>query len=132
MDSQSSRPADTFAWIFAGVHGFLWIDLGFGLAVFVPGFRRIFRTYRLRVPSLTEMVLHWSSFLLNYWYILIPILSLFLALDWRLMVFLRRQPATKTLSLLWAWSMVAIPLLMALVAVVGLIFPLTVETHLSK
>lgn len=133
MDSQSSRPADTFAWIFAGVHGFLWIDFGFGLVVFGPGFQRTFRIYRLALPSLTEMVLHWARWLVNYWYILVPALALFLALDWRLMLFLRQRPADKTMSLVWAWSMVAIPLTMALIAVVGLMLPLTTtHTHLSK
>lgn len=128
MDLGPPRSADRFALTFVCVHVILWIGLACGLVLFVPGWQQTFREYRLALPVLTTTVLSWSAWLISFWFFLIPVVPVLAALDWGILVSLRRNPATRRLGLLWALLMLVIPVLMMLIAVVGIMLPL-VKIH---
>jgi hypothetical protein len=98
---QPTRSALPFTVIAAVVHGALTIFLVVGLFVWVPIYERLFMDFRMKLPTATVGVIEVSRWLREYWYFLMPLVALLLALDGLVLFLLRRQSSTRGVGLYW-------------------------------
>ena len=133
MDSQAPRLVDRFAPVAAAIHCLLWFCFAAGMLLIVPGSLRSFRQSRLRLPFLTAAILDFSNWLIQHWGILVLAFPLFFAVDCIALIFLRHNPRTKGLGLIWLLVMSALPLLMASIVTTGILKPMAeLQFRLSK
>ena len=102
----------------------LWVVWLVGMFVAVSYVEGPFRTYSLKVPAFTEAVLAVGRWLHAYWYLCVPGLLLWLAVDGAVGFALRSREGTRKLGDFWAVGMFALPLLAILCSFLSLWLPL--------
>jgi type II secretory pathway component PulF len=125
MDSPTSQSPGRFAVLSATAHGAVWLVFGIVMIGVIPRFLQTFREWRFAVPSHTELVLSASQWMVSFWFLLVPALVLFFAVDAGILFRLRRNSVTQTPSTLWSMFMLAVPLVLTVFALGAVMLPLT-------
>ena len=123
MEATTLRSDRADAVVVVTVHAALWLLFFTGVALFVPHFDKQFAGWQMGLPALTEEVLALSRWVTAYGVVVPLALLPLLALDGGILFLLRRQPRTRLLGMLWSLALTALPLLAALLAVIGIGMP---------
>jgi hypothetical protein len=102
----------------------LWVVWLVGMLVAVSYMERTFRNFSLKVPPFTEAVLAVGRWLDAYWYVGLPALLAWLALDGAVGFLLRSREGTRRLGNVWSVVMFGLPLLAILCSFLSLWLPL--------
>jgi type II secretory pathway component PulF len=97
----------------------LWACFFAGLILVVPGYKKNFTDFNLRLPDATLAVIAVADWAVNYWYVLVLSLPVFLAADVAVVVRLQRS-GRRGLVGLWEGVMIALPLLAAALVFVAI------------
>lgn len=99
--TEAERPKSTlasqFVWLFvaAGIHLFLWSLLFTLLYWFVPRQKAIFDDFGVAVSVVTMAIIHLSDFVVDYWYLVAPLVAGCVITTDSLAVFLSRKTALR-------------------------------------
>jgi type II secretory pathway component PulF len=113
--------------IWALGHSFEWIGVAFVITCAVPCFSTTFRTFHLKVPNPTQMVVAISTWLVDRFWIVALIFPSFFVVDSWLLYFFRVNSATRHLSRFWCVSMCVLPLAMAVMLGIAILLPLLLK-----
>jgi type II secretory pathway component PulF len=101
----------------------LWGIWLVGTVVAVPYVEGVLRSFSLKLPPFTVGVLTAGRWLDAYWYLCLPGLLLWLAMDGAVGFALRSREGTRRLANLWSVVMFALPLLAILCSFLSLWLP---------
>jgi type II secretory pathway component PulF len=124
MNESLTRQAARTTVRFVLLDAALWVIWLVGMLVAVSYMERTFRDYNLKVPAFTEAVLFVGRWLDTYWYLGLPALPLWLALDGTVGYLLRSREGTRRLGNVWSVIMFGLPLLAILCSFLSLWLPL--------
>jgi type II secretory pathway component PulF len=116
----AARTTVRFVLLDAAVWG-VWLV---GMLVAVSYVEHTFRNFGLKVPAFTGAVLAVGRWLSAYWYLCLPGLLAWLAVDGMVGFALRSREGTRRLGRLWSVLMFALPLLAVLCSFLSLWLPL--------
>jgi hypothetical protein len=102
----------------------LWGIWLVGMLAAVSYVEGVFRSFSLKVPPFTSGLLTVGRWLNAYWYLCLPVLLLWLAVDGAVGFALRSREGTRRLASLWSVLMFALPLLAILCSFLSLWLPL--------
>ncbi len=126
------RPAFVETAIQVGIHIFLWLAVLGVMIIWVPRFQKTLADFKLKVPWATEVILSVSEWIVQFWFLLSPLLLiLFLILDAPVYFLMRLRYPSK--SWLWSGLMTLLPLAVLSIIFAALLLPqLKVLEGLSK
>jgi type II secretory pathway component PulF len=115
------------------IHGILWAWFVDTMVRGVPGFKKIFADFGMRLPAVTELTLDLSDWMVEYSYLVLILLLILLALDGGVAYWLYARRQTRWAYWLWLTFMAVMPLFAGRLVTVGLFEPLIhLTTDLSK
>jgi type II secretory pathway component PulF len=100
----------------------LWACFCVGVLVVVPGFKRTFAEFGLRLPASTGFVIEVGDWIATYWYVLPWSLPFLVPLD-VLIVWLLSRTGKRLLVWLWCGLMIVLPVAAAVVVAVAIYLP---------
>ncbi len=99
-------------------HAALWLAILLYLVLFVPGLKRTFLDFAMRLPEATEWMIAVSDWVLSYWYVLPFFLVPLLAADGAVILLLRLGTGRSWPS--WIWFSLITLLTVIIMVVLGL------------
>jgi type II secretory pathway component PulF len=100
----------------SAVHALLFLVVDGWMACVVPGYRREFADYAIRLPWITEAVIHVSTWFCNYWYVVALVLPPLLVLDGGVLLLAWLKSGTRILGVLWFLLVAMVPTLFMMIA----------------
>lgn len=95
-------------------HLVAWCALCFGLYYFVPWYKNVFMDFGVELSAGTLLLIQVSDLVVNYWYLLLPVLGVFTVVDANIVSSFESQ----TSRWLWLVLVLAVPLCCILAAAV--------------
>jgi hypothetical protein len=113
------------------IHGIAWC-VCLGLLFFVvPKFESIFKDFGIDLPWLTKVLVKASHLMVKFGVVLVPLFVVMMFVDGQILARLSRNGDVGK-SLAWSVVMLAVPLVVLVLVLVGLVLPLTtIMTRLS-
>jgi type II secretory pathway component PulF len=97
----------------------LWACLCASLILVVPGYKRMFMDFGMRLPAGAEAVIDVSDWVANYWYILVLSIPFLFAPDVAIVLLLWHS-GRRTLVRLWAGLMIALPIVLGVLVAMSI------------
>ena len=124
MSQPSAGQSGRATLLFVMLDAALWVFWLVGMIVAVSYVQRTVRDFTLKVPAFTQTVLAVGRWLNASWYVGVPLLLVWLAVDGAVGAALRSREGTRRLGNLWSVVMFALPLLLILCSFLSLWLPL--------
>jgi type IV pilus assembly protein PilC len=124
MTTQPSRtPVAALVWGVA-VPFALWVGLCAGLVLVVPGYKKTFAEFGMRLPVATEFAIAVSDWVATYWYVLLLSPPFFVGADVAVILFLWRSGRR---GLVWVWGglMIALPIVATILVIIAISLAMT-------
>jgi type II secretory pathway component PulF len=132
-DPPSPRSALIAAAVTVITHGLLGMALLLVMVFILPGYKREFGYFQMKLPLFTERVVAVSDWLSAYWYVVVFAAFPLLAVDGAIVFLSWRRRGTRILGVLWVILVIALWLLVmtAVALAIGLPY-LKLQESLSR